>query len=197
MSRGGLIVRSLVSTLVLVMGSICAVSASASAAPTAHSVATADGGCSRMTSGSFKPVAVSVPSVGKVKVTARPGYVAAPPLTTSGKAVFGWGKAGTRASAAKYHLLLSAHAWPDNSALGNKLNATLRDGDVVKVLGARGQVQCYRISLRRVAEEGPGLRKLYFGDDSKHRLAILTCAGERLGPGRWTLRSVWIGRPIA
>ena len=95
------------------------------------------------------------------------------------------------------HVLMNGHVWPDGSAIGNHFNATARRGKVIKVSGAKGQVQCYRLKKRIIRSPSRHFAKRYYGSvNSRPRLAILTCTGIRRGPGDWSHRSVWFAKPI-
>lgn len=142
----------------------------------------------------FGPVGAA-PIAGYARVNGVPGTA---PLTDAGKAIAAWDRPGVKPGAKKGHVLMNAHAWPDGSALGNRLTAGLKKGAVIKVSGAKGKVQCYRVVKRLVKVETPKLAHLYYGTKtSKPMLAMVTCAGVRRGPGDWSHRAVWLAKPIA
>lgn len=157
--------------------------------------------CSHRNGTPFVPVSVFSRGLGRVEVKAlkprRNGLPQTLPLTSAGKTKIAWDKPSFRPGAATGHVLMSAHVWPDGSAVGNRLNLTLKRGKIIKVMGAQGQVQCYRLSQRVVKKPSRRLAKSFYGDvHSAHRLVILTCTGVRRGPGDWSLRSLWFATPI-
>lgn len=90
-----------------------------------------------------------------------------------------------------------AHTWPDGSALGNALLRSLRRGGQITFAGRGGdEVACYRVTQRRSyrAERLP--RRKAFRDWGPEQLVIVVCSGKRLGPGRWTHRTVWYATPV-
>lgn len=157
--------------------------------------------CSRRNDKPFKPVSLSMPGVGQVRVLAlralRNGVPRALPLTHVGKTSIAWDRPGFRPGSRSGHVLMNAHVWPDGSAIGNRFNAAAHLGKIIKVKGAKGQVQCYRLSKRIFKRPTRRFAKRYYGSvNSRPRLAILTCAGVRRGPGDWSHRSVWFAKPI-
>ena len=156
--------------------------------------------CSKKNKRAFVPVAAKLGGLPRTRILALPrttaGVPSTPPLTDSGKRLFAWDRPGIRPASGAGHVLLNAHVWPDGTALGDTLNAKLRVGNVIKVRGKLGRVQCYRVVKRVVATPSLRLTKKYYGTrTSKHRLAIITCSGTRLGPGNWTHRTVWFAKP--
>lgn len=155
--------------------------------------------CARAVAGAFVPVELRVPGLGVRRVVGLPreanGATGVPPLTSQGKQLVGWDVAGVRPGAARGNVLLNAHTWPDGSALGNRLLAVLDEGDVVVLRGARGRLLCYRISDRvEVPFDAPG--DSYYDDGGPAQVAIAVCSGIRTGPGEWTHRTLWFGRPV-
>jgi hypothetical protein len=154
--------------------------------------------CSTAT-GAFVPTTVSVPGVNrKISVLALPrdthGVPGVPPLSSVGKTemAFDLGN-GIEPGAQKGNALLNAHTWPDGSALGNKLLADLQKGDQIVVHGAVGQI-CYQVTDRvEVPADDPGIR--YFATAGPPQIALIVCSGKRLGPGVWTMRTIWYAAP--
>ena len=157
--------------------------------------------CSRANEKPFKPVALSMPGIGRVVVRGlraqRNGVPRTLPLTAVGKSQIAWDRPGFRPGSSTGHVLMNAHVWPDGSAIGNRFNATARTGKIIKVMGAQGQVQCYRLTKRILQRPTRRFAKRYYGSvNSAPRLAILTCAGTRRGPGDWSHRSAWFAKPV-
>jgi hypothetical protein len=148
----------------------------------------------------FDPRSISVPGVTKARVITPPrdaqGVPGVPPLTSAGKAVFAFDREqGVRPGDPAGNVLLNAHTWPDGSALGNHLLASLNRGDRIIVLGA-GQRLCYRVTERVEVLASRGLAR-YYATDGPAQLAIVVCSGRRLGPGEWEKRTVWFAAPSA
>jgi len=156
--------------------------------------------CSRRNARPFLPRRATVGVLGSRRVfgvSRVAGLPGTPPLTDTGKVLLGWDRVGIRPGFSHGHVLMNAHAWPDGTALGNGMNAKLRLGSVIRVYGRGGRVQCYRVFRHVVKAPSLSLERLYYGDDkSPARLAILTCAGVRRGPGDWSKRAVWLAKPV-
>lgn len=186
--------------VILAMSAVPLMPAAQASPPRTASVA-AKVTCSRHNAKPFRPTSAvfgrvgTAPVVGYQRVNGIPGTA---PLTDAGKAIAAWDKPGLKVGAKQGHVLMNAHAWPDGSALGNHLVAGLKKGAVIKIFGAKGKVQCYRVVKRVIRVETPELVQLYYGAaSSKPRLALVTCAGTRRGPGDWSHRAVWLAKPIA
>jgi hypothetical protein len=151
--------------------------------------------------GALLPTSVSIPGVAN-KITVLPlardshNVPGTPPLTSLGKTemAFDLGS-GIKPGDAAGNALLNAHTWPDGSALGNKLLAKLHKGDSIVVHGALGQV-CYKVNDRvEVPADDNGKR--YFATTGAPQIALVVCSGKRIGPGDWTMRTIWYASPIA
>ena len=149
----------------------------------------------------FVPREVVIPGVTKGASIVTPPRDAnnipgTPPLTAAGKSMFAWDTVlGTRPGDKKGNVAINAHAWPDHSALGDQMVASLHEGDRVVVVGDRQRL-CYRVT-ERVEVPATAMMERYYETDGPPRLAILTCSGTRLGPGVWTKRTVWFASPAA
>ena len=150
--------------------------------------------------GALVPTSVSIPGVDKsitVLPMARDSYdvPGTPPLTSLGKTemAFDLGS-GIKPGDAAGNALLNAHTWPDGSALGNKLLAKLQKGDQIVVHGALGQI-CYQVNDRvEVPADDDGKR--YFAKTGAPQIALIVCSGQRVGPGEWTMRTIWYASPV-
>lgn len=147
----------------------------------------------------FRPVTASATdATSGATVLAMPrdaaGVPGVPPLSSTGKNAFAWDDAvlpGSRHG----NVLLNAHTWPDGSALGNRLLGGLDEGELVVLRGADGRQLCYRVTDRvEVSAAAPFPR--YYEDIGRPQVALVVCSGQRLGPGSWTHRTVWFGRPV-
>lgn len=147
----------------------------------------------------FDPRTITVPGVTRAAAVVAPprdanGVPGTPPLTAEGKSVFAWDRdQGIRPGDPAGNVLLNAHTWPDGSALGNRLLATLHRGDRIVVHGDQGRL-CYRVTERVEVLAERGLPR-YYATDGPAQLAIVVCSGRRLGPGVWEKRTVWFAAP--
>jgi hypothetical protein len=151
--------------------------------------------------GALLPTSVSIPGVDK-KITILPlardshDVPGTPPITNLGKTemAFDLGS-GIKPGDPSGNALLNAHTWPDGSALGNKLLAKLQKGDQIVVHGVLGQLR-YQVNDRvEVPADNNGKR--YFATSGQPQIAIVVCSGKRLGPGDWTMRTIWYASPVA
>jgi hypothetical protein len=175
-------------------------------APTHREVATGTTIRGRPTCGQvshpFAPRTVSVPGATRAAPVVTPprdanGIPGTPPLTSAGKEMVAWDTAqGTRPGDRHGNVLLNAHTWPDGSALGNRLLATLHRGSRVVLHGPGDLRLCYRVTEEVQVLASKGLRR-YYDLHGPPQIAILVCSGRRLGPGVWTHRTVWFASPAA
>jgi hypothetical protein len=162
------------------------------------------GSLCRSTTGAFTPTAVSVPGViAMAPALALPRDPAnvpgVPPLTTAGKLSFGWDAGGARPGASRGNVNLDTHTWPDGTALGNKLLRGLRTGGILALKGTGGHVQCYRVVDKLEVPIDAVPRKVLdrvFATAGPARLTLIVCSGTRLGPGKWTHRTLWYADPV-
>lgn len=147
----------------------------------------------------FKPQTIAIPGVTSGATVLAPprdanGVPGTPPLTDEGKLEFAWDQAqGIRPGDARGNVLLNAHTWPDGSALGNRMLASLHKGGRIMVRGKNEQL-CYRVTERVEVPAANGLKR-YYARDGKPQLAIVVCSGRRLGPGEWEDRTIWFASP--
>jgi sortase family protein len=119
-----------------------------------------------------------------------------PPLTDSGKRVFGWDKKGPKPGSRRGNVRFNAHTWPDGSALGNRMLARLQVGALIVLRSSSGKGICYRVSKRvTVRPRSYEARVGYYLTTGKPRLAIVVCSPPRLGPGNWKYRTIWYAKP--
>jgi hypothetical protein len=176
-------------------------SAGAAVAPAAvttqavRQLAPAATACPTRVSRPFHPIRIATPGkwsnvVWPNRVNGQPGM---PPLTTTGKRKFAYDRFGIRVGMTFGHVLLNAHTWPDGSALGNRLLRTLKVGSRIIVVG-KTRWMCFRVTERLSIPAGARYPR-YYRTTGPHRLAIVVCSGRRLGPGRWTHRTIWFAAP--
>lgn len=153
--------------------------------------------CARPARQGFVPTSLTIPGVvRRAEVVGLPrdaaGVVGVPPV--GDKQVFAWDLGGVEPGSREGHVLLNTHTWPDGSAMGNTLLDRLEVGDDLRL--ARGaRVACYRVSKRvevRAADGYPG----WSAADGAPQVVIVVCSGQRLGPGRWTHRTLWFADPV-
>lgn len=157
-------------------------------------------GCSTAI-GAFVPTSVTIPAVAQqVPVIAlyrdARGIPGVPPISSAGKSelAFDLGS-GIRPGDPSGNALLNAHTFPDGSALGNRLLAKLEPGDPIFVDGPLGKI-CYQVTDRvEVPVTDKGIR--YYATSGQPQIAIIVCSGKRVGPGRWTKRTMWYASPVA
>jgi hypothetical protein len=156
--------------------------------------------CTTTATGPFTPTRVALPGIVH-RVPILPlhrdanGTPGVPPISEAGKTemAFDLGN-GIKPGSPAGNALLNAHTWPDGSALGNRLLAELHKGDPIVVRGEAGR-QCYKVTDRvEVSEYDAGKR--YFDTKGHPQIALVVCSGRRLGPGHWTMRTIWYAAPV-
>lgn len=147
----------------------------------------------------FKPAKARIPAVGRtvgVVVVQRTSnnQVGAGPTTEEGKWLMAMDPK-TRPGSGRGTVLLSAHTWPDGSALGNAMLKNLRSGDRITMVGKYGEQACYGI-YKRVSYPKNEVPPETFSAGGFERLVIVTCSGRRNGPGNWSHRTVWYAKVV-
>lgn len=146
------------------------------------------------------PVRIAIEHVSRgVPVLALPrdsfGIPGVPPVSDSGKQAFGWDAPGLRPGVPRGNAIMTAHTYPDGSALGNVLLARLQEGDRMTVFGPGKERLCYRVFDRvQVPFDVSGYR--FYDTEGPHDLVFIVCSGTRLGPGEWTHRTIWYSRLV-
>ncbi len=156
--------------------------------------------CLHQATRKFFPTKAKVKGVTKARVLwvgrYSNGIPKAPPLTTTGKRSFGWDRKGRKPGGHKGNVRFNAHTYPDGSALGNTLLSQLWVGAPIIVKDRSGHVLCYRVTKRiQVTPRSHAARVGYYATRGKPKLAIVVCSGTRLGPGNWTMRTIWYAKP--
>ncbi|GAA0618820.1 hypothetical protein GCM10009547_21490 [Sporichthya brevicatena] len=120
-----------------------------------------------------------------------------PPTTKAGRWVMAFDlDSGIRPGARTGNALFNAHTWPDGSALGNALLRELHEGESIVVSSDEGRF-CYEVSQRvEVRANSREAAERYFARGGPHQIAIVVCSGKRLGPGKWTHRTIWYASPV-
>lgn len=150
----------------------------------------------------FTPTKVKIPAIGRsvgvvrVRRTAT-GAVGTPPVSKRGKWQMGLDRQ-VRPGAGQGSVIMAAHTWPDGSALGNALRRSLRTGDrVVLTRGKGAKRACYEVTKRKAYRAAKVPRSKAFRWWGPEQLVIVVCSGKRLGPGKWTHRTIWYATPVA
>jgi hypothetical protein len=89
---------------------------------------------------------------------------------------------------------LNAHTWPNGAALGNEMLAKFNVGDILTLRDGDKKL-CYRVT-ERVEVDGYATYHRFYELDGKPEFAFIVCSGKRLGPGHWSKRTVWWGKPV-
>lgn len=186
-------------TATLLLGLLCPSTdaVAADAAPRAAATSTTD--CARPTS-AFRPTGARISTIDRSLRTVtvrrtRSGAVGAPATSNAGKWQLGWDPE-TRPGSGKGSVITVAHTWPDGSALGNALLRSTRKGAVIVVSGKGGATACYRVQKRASYRAARVPRQKAFRYWGPEQLVIVVCSGKRLGPGRWTHRTIWYAVPV-
>ncbi|HUS21987.1 MAG TPA: class F sortase [Aeromicrobium sp.] len=120
-----------------------------------------------------------------------------PPAINAGNTV-AWDRppSGLQPGSPRGNVLLNAHTGRalDGVALGNEMLAKVDVGDVIK-LRDRETHLCYRVT-ERIEMSADEEYKPFYAQDGPPQFAFVVCSGERIGPGEWTKRTIWFGRPI-
>ncbi|GAA3528792.1 class F sortase [Nocardioides daeguensis] len=149
----------------------------------------------------FNPTTATIPAIGRsvgvLRVRRTPsGAVGAPPVSDRGKWLMSRDPQ-RRPGGRKGTVIMAAHTWPDGTALGNALLGSLQAGDLL-VLGSRGGkvAACYQVTRRREYAVNRVPRRKALRSGGPERVVIIVCSGTRLGPGRWTHRTLWYATPV-
>ncbi|MEI2671747.1 MAG: class F sortase [Nocardioidaceae bacterium] len=199
-----LAVTALLSVTAMVALPMASASASASSAPQATTVLKparqAWVNC-RVRQTPFWPTSIDLYGVGgdipvlgipRNRRTRVPGT---PPISNYGKQVMAWSRSDAAPGSYWGNVLMNAHTWPDGSALGNRMLANLQVGSLIIVFGQNHHL-CYRVTKRVVYKpRGKAMMRQYYSWKSRSQLAIVVCSGKRLGPGKWSQRTVWYASP--
>ena len=128
----------------------------------------------------------------------KDGVPGVPPVDSSGKNDFAFDAPGIHPGTPYGNVLLNAHTWPDNSAMGNRLLNKLGTGGSLALISKAGDTLCYQVVERievdaeRVSEAQ--LNKIY-ATNGPPQAVIIVCSGKRTAPGVWTHRTIWFARP--
>lgn len=118
------------------------------------------------------------------------------PLDDQGASAIAWDEPpGISPGEASGNVLLNAHTFPGDGALGNQFLDQLEMGDPIELRGDDGQRLCYEVSERVEVLAADGFPR-YYEDAGYPQIALIVCSGERVGPGDWTHRTIWFAVPV-
>jgi len=154
------------------------------------------------TRGSFIPRSAVISHIGRVQMitvgTNSDGSMGTPPLTNTGKHMLAWYNRSARPGSGSGRVATDAHSWPDGSALGNQLYANLVKGDTIALSDGSGHRTCFTVTSRtQYSASRVPMSSVVNGSRSSQSMSIVVCSGQRLGPGNWSQRTVWIAQAIA
>lgn len=148
----------------------------------------------------FKATKAQIPALGRtvgVRVVPRTSsnQVGAGPTTEEGKWLMAMDPHNLPGNG-RGTVMLSAHTWPDGSALGNAMLKNLHSGDRILLFGKNGEQPCYLIT-KRVTYRKDQVPRSTFSSGGFERMVLVTCSGTRYGPGNWSHRTVWYAKVVA
>lgn len=144
----------------------------------------------------FTPTSVDIEHVGKALPVVALGrdwadVPGVPPVNATHTVA--WDAPGPPPGAEDGLVRLNAHTWPNSAALGNEMLAGFHEGDVLTLRNGDTKL-CYRVT-ERVEVSGYTTYEPFFELTGPARFAFIVCSGQRVGPGNWTKRTVWFGKP--
>ncbi|MDQ5932118.1 MAG: hypothetical protein QG649_203 [Patescibacteria group bacterium] len=150
----------------------------------------------------FIPEWTSVAQIGSRDVQALPrisvgenGF-SLPDPQDANPTVYAWDMEGAKPGSSRGAVNLVAHTYPPGQvALGNQLFDELQVGDVITVHGSRMSLD-YKVTERLQVEVADYPQGRVLDTEGSSVLTVTICSGERLGPGNWSMRTVWIARPM-
>ena len=157
--------------------------------------------CHRPATAPFVPTRLTVPRVVEnAEVVGLPRDAnnvpsALPVGASNAKTAYAWDEPTIKPGSPRGNVLINAHTWPDDSALGNKMLDHLQVGMRMIVHGAHGEELCYKVTKRDVIVASEGSFE-YYEKDGPPQLALIVCSPPRLGPGNWLHRTIWYASPV-
>lgn len=158
--------------------------------------------CAKPATSAFTPTSISLQDLGTYPI--RPvGRIANNVPGTpavSDKLGVGWDRTptGIAPGSNRGKVILTTHAWPDMSALGNIMTARFEAGQIMMLKNAETHL-CYRVTEKLHAPVSYLEDHIDIYDDPQAppQIAFVTCSGTRLGPGEWDHREIWLAEPVA
>jgi hypothetical protein len=174
--------------------------AGAGSAAAPRAAATAETMTCKLPSHSFVPGQATIPALRRqVRVIqverTSDNQMGKGPVTEEGKWLMAMDP-HNRPGSRRGSVLLSGHTWPDGSALGNAMLASVGSGDRIVLTGKAGEKICYGIYERKSypADEVPSNQ--VFRNSGPEQMVFVACSGKRTSPGHWTRRTLWFAKPV-
>jgi hypothetical protein len=105
-----------------------------------------------------------------------------------------WDAPGPKPGSASGLVRFNAHTWPNGAALGNEMLAKFDVGDVLMLHDGATKL-CYKVTERVEVGAHSGYKPFFENLNVPSRFAFIVCSGQRLGPGNWSMRTIWFGTP--
>jgi hypothetical protein len=155
------------------------------------------GPCERGATEPFTPTTVDIENVRKdlpIVGLARDGsdVPGVPPVSATHTVA--WDAPGPKPGSKSGLVRFNAHTWPNGAALGNEMLSKFQVGDVL-TLHAGTTKLCYKVTERVEVGAYSGYKPFFENLDVPSRFAFIVCSGKRLGPGDWSMRTIWFGTP--
>lgn len=154
------------------------------------------------TANPFVPERISVAQIGGRSVQSLPrisvgdnGFSLPDPLDAN-PLEYAWDREGAKPGSSRGAVNLVAHTYPPGQvALGNQLFDVLQVGDVITVQGESDSLR-YQVTERLQVSVSDYPQERVLSTDGPSVLTVTICSGERLGPGNWSMRTVWVAVPM-
>jgi hypothetical protein len=155
------------------------------------------GPCERGATKPFTPTTIDIQHVRKdlpIVGLARDGsnVPGVPPVNATHTVA--WDAPGPKPGSSSGLVRFNAHTWPNNGALGNEMLANFNIGDILTLNNGATKL-CYRVTERVEVGAYSGYKPFFENLDVPSRFAFIVCSGKRLGPGNWSMRTIWFGTP--
>lgn len=150
----------------------------------------------------FIPERISIAQVGSrpvqalARISVGDNGFSLPDPQDANPQVFAWDKDGAQPGSNKGAVNLTAHTYPPGQvALGNQLFDELQVGDIVTVHGSSDSLR-YQVTERVQVNVADYPQERVLTTHAPSVLTVTICSGERLGPGNWSMRTVWFAQPM-
>jgi hypothetical protein len=155
------------------------------------------GPCERGATKPFTPKTIDIENVRKglpIVGLARDGsdVPGVPPVNATHTVA--WDAPGPKPGSESGLVRFNAHTWPNNGALGNEMLAHFQIGDILTVHDGDTKL-CYEVTERVEVGANSGYKPFFENLNVPSRFAFIVCSGKRLGPGDWSMRTIWFGTP--
>lgn len=157
--------------------------------------------CADPATSAFTPTALSLEDLGTypIRPVGRSANNVPGTPAVADKLGVGWDRAptGIAPGSSRGKVILTAHAWPDMSALGNTMTARFVEGQIMMLKNDQTHL-CYRVTekLHTPVSYLEHHIDIYDDPQAPPQIAFVTCSGTRLGPGNWDHREIWLAEPV-